>query len=149
MAAMISPSSALATLLLLFGACNGATPPTAPNAVPVDAGPAPMGMSVSGRFVGVGHHGSGSVKFTVQDGVGSLEFSNDFAVSGVPGPFVYVNTTNNANTGRPLRVAALKSTRGAQTYSFQLPSGVRYQWVLVWCDPFNVPVAEAEIPPTP
>ncbi len=142
-------SSSLGALLLLVGACNDATPPTAPDAIPVDPSSVPMGTSVSGRFVGVGHQGSGSVKFTTQDGVGKLEFSSDFVVSGVPGPFVYVNTTNDANTGRPLRVAALKSTRGVQTYTFQLVAGVRYRWVLVWCDPFNVPVAEAEIPPTP
>jgi hypothetical protein len=106
-------------------------------------------MAVTGVFAGVGHVGAGSVRFTVANGVGFLEFSSDFVVSGVPGPFVYVNTTNNANTGRPLRVSALKSVRGAQSYTFQLTAGVSYKWVLVWCDPFNVPVAEAEIPPTP
>ena len=68
-----------------------------------------------GNFVGVGHVGRGSVRFTVQNGVGRLDFSADFAVSAVPGPFVYLNTTNNANAGRPLRVAALKSNSGAQT----------------------------------
>ncbi len=62
---------------------------------------------------------------------------------------VFVNTTNNANTGRPLRVAALKSNGGAQSYLFAVPPGVSYTWVLVWCDPFNVPVAEASIPATP
>jgi len=136
--------------LLLTAACNNATPPTAPNAVPVDPSvPRPVGMGVSGRFVGVGHQGSGTVRFTAENGVGKLDFSDDFVVSGVPGPFVYVNTTNNANTGRPLRIAALKSNRGAQSYTFQLVAGVSYRWVLVWCDPFNVPVAEAEVPPTP
>ncbi|MBA3670709.1 MAG: DM13 domain-containing protein [Gemmatimonadaceae bacterium] len=139
----------LVASLLLVGACNSTTPPTAPDAVLVDASAAPTGTGVSGRFVGVGHEGRGTVKFTVQGGTGSLEFSSDFVVSGVPGPFVYVNTTNNANTGRPLRVSALKSTRGVQSYTFQVAAGVRYGWVLVWCDPYNVPVAEAEIPPTP
>ncbi len=100
-----------------------------------------------GRFRGVGHTGAGSVRFTTENGVGRLEFSDDFVVSGVPGPFVYVNTMNNANTGQPLRIAALKSNRGAQTYTFQLVAGVSYRWVLVWCDPFNVPVAEAEVAP--
>ena len=78
-----------------------------------------------------------------------MEFSSNFVVSAVPGPFVYLNTTNNANTGNPLRVSALKSNSGAQTYAFQLPAGVSYRFVLIWCDPFNVPVAEAAIPPTP
>ncbi len=130
--------------------CSGASPPSAPNALPADVSlPPPSGMGVVGQFRGVGHAGTGSVCFIAENGVGRLEFSSDFAVSGVPGPFVYVNTTNNANSGRPLRVAALKSNRGAQTYTFQLAAGVRYQWVLVWCDPFNVPVAEAQIPATP
>ena len=89
------------------------------------------------------------MNFTAQNGVGRLDFSADFAVSGVPGPFVYLNTTNNANTGKPLRVSALRSNTGAQTYSFQLPAGVTYTYVLIWCDPYNVPVAEAMIPPLP
>ena len=140
----------LLVLALTIGACRNATPPTAPTAMLVDAGapPAP-GSGVLGAFVGVGHQGRGSVRFNVQNGVGRLDFSSDFSVSGVPGPYVYLNTTNNANTGKPLRVAALKSNDGAQTYSFQLPPNVSYTFVLIWCDPFNVPVAEAPIAPTP
>ena len=108
---------------------------------------APVGTAVMGQFRGVGHQGGGSVRFTVENGVGLLQFSDDFVVGGAPGPFVYVNTTNNANTGSPLRVAALKSNRGTQTYTFQLAAGVSYRWVLVWCDPYNVPLSEAELPP--
>ncbi len=55
----------------------------------------------------------------------------------------------NANTGMPLRVAALQRNSGAQRYAFQVPAGVSYTWVLVWCDPFNTPVAEASIVATP
>ncbi len=136
----------------ILAGCNSATPPTAPNATPVDPGVGmqpPAESGVTGRFVGVGHRGSGGVQFAVANGVGRLDFGDDFSVEGVPGPFVYVNTTNNANTGRPLRVGALKSNRGAQSYSFAVPSDVSYIWVLVWCDPFNVPVAQASIPATP
>jgi hypothetical protein len=125
----------LLVLTIAMGACSSATPPTAPTAMLVDAGAPPAPGS--------------SVRFTSQNGVGRLDFSSDFSVSGVPGPYVYLNTTNNANTGRPLRVAALKSNEGAQTYSFQLPANVSYSFVLVWCDPYNVPVAEASIAPTP
>ncbi len=140
----------LLVLFLAIGACRNATAPTAPNATPVEAGPPPpAGSGVLGTFVGVGHQARGSVRFTVLNGVGRLDLSSDFSVSAVPGPFVYLNTTNNANTGRPLRVGALKSNDGAQTYSFQLPAGVSYTFVLVWCDPFNVPVAQAAISSTP
>lgn len=102
-----------------------------------------------GTFVGVGHVGRGTVRFAAVNGVGQLDFSADFAVTPVPGPYVYLNTTANPNTGTPLRVAPLKSNTGAQTYLFQVPAGVRYTYVLVWCDPNNVPVAQATIPPTP
>ncbi|MDQ3082827.1 MAG: hypothetical protein M3R07_11525, partial [Gemmatimonadota bacterium] len=66
----------------------------------------PAGSGFPGRFVGAGgHRGSGGVNFAVAKGVGRIDFGNDFSVQAVPGPFVYVNTTNNANTGQPLRVA--------------------------------------------
>lgn len=145
-----SLASVILTALAL-ASCNRATPPTAPNATPAEIGAAPPASStVLGRFSGAGgHSGQGSVTFSAQNEIGRLDFSADFSVSGVPGPFVYLNTTNNANTGRPLRVAALKANSGAQTYSFQLPVGVTYTFVLIWCDPYNVPVAEATVPPLP
>ena len=141
----------LVVALLALGGCKAAVPPMAPNAMLVEPGASgpSAGEGVTGRWVGVGHGAQGSARFSVRDGVARLDFSDDFSVSGVPGPFVYVNTTNNANTGSPLRVSALRSTVGAQSYVFQVPAGTRYTWVLIWCDPFNVPVAEAQIPPTP
>jgi hypothetical protein len=139
------------TLLLgcLLWGCS-ATPPTAPDAVPTAPGtPPPAGSAVQGRFSGVGHRAEGGVRFTAENGRARLEFLSDFSVAEVPGPFVYLNTTNNANTGTPLRVSALRTNSGAQQYDFEVPAGVRYTWVLVWCDPFNTPVAEAAIPATP
>ncbi len=136
----------------ILNGCNSATPPTAPDASPADPGVVtqPLPASVAAvPFAGVGHRAGGSVRFSVANGVGRLEFSDDFSVDAVPGPFVYVNTTNNANTGRPIRIAALRSNRGAQSYAFQIPPGERYTWVLVWCDPFNAAVAEAAVLPTP
>ena len=143
--------TSLIAVLLAVAGCNSAVPPTAPNAMVVEPGAPqpPAGAGITGRWVGVGHNVLGSVRFSVQNGVARLDFSDDFSVSAVPGPFVYVNTTNNANTGSPLRVAALRSNGGAQSYAFQLPAGATYAWVLIWCDPFNVPVAEARIATTP
>ena len=140
----------LASFSIALAACNSAVPPTAPDAMRVEPGMSrPAGTGVTGRWAGVGHSAQGSVRVTVKSGVMRLDLSDDFSVGAVPGPFVYVNTTKNANTGRPLRVAALRSNAGAQSYAFQLPDAATYTWVLIWCDPFNVPVAEASIPPTP
>ena len=143
--------TSLVVALVAAPGCNSAVPPTAPNAMLMEPGmsPPPAGTSVAAQWVGVGHSVRGSVRFNVQNGVARLDFSDDFSVSAVPGPFVYVNTTNDANTGSPLRVAALRSNAGAQSYAFQLPEGATYAWVLIWCDPFNVPVAEARMPAAP
>ena len=138
------------TASFVLAACSSAVPPTAPDAMMVEPGMSrPAGTGVTGRWAGVGHAARGSVRVSVENGVMRLDFSDHTSVSAVPGPFVYVNTTNDANTGRPLRVAALRSTAGAQSYAFQLPDAASYTWVLVWCDPYNVPVAESSIPPIP
>ena len=46
----------LLVMTIAMGACSSATPPTAPNAMIVDAGnPPPPGSGVLGAFAGVGH----------------------------------------------------------------------------------------------
>ncbi len=136
-------------LSVLLVACTSASPPTAPDAVPVTPGSMVPTGGTTGQFVRAMYSVTGTATLAIENGVGRLEFSSDFSIAQTPGPFVYLNTTSNANTGQPVRVGALKSVRGAQTYTFQVPAGVRYSWVLIWCDPFNVPMAQAAIPPTP
>lgn len=135
----------------LVGGCgNNATAPTAPNAVPLLPNtPAPAGAGVTAAFKPAGHSATGTATLIVANGAARLIFSADFSTDRVPGPFVYLNTTNNPNSGTPLRVGALKSITGAQEYTFTVPAGVRYEYVVLWCDPFNTGMAEAKIPPTP
>ena len=141
--------SALA-VTAFFLACNAADPPSAPDAQPLSPGaPTPSGTGANGKLVRTGYAVTGTATLVVNNGTARLDFSGDFTVGSAPGPFVYVNTTNNANTGKPLRIAALKSRTGAQSYSFQVPAGVSYTWILIWCDPFNVSIAEAAIQATP
>jgi len=138
----------LALLAVVVG-CGRQTP-TAPDAMLVDPNTLmPTSAGSTGRWVGRNHSVTGSVTLLVENGVARLSFSNDFTVADAPGPFVYVNTTDNPNTGRPLRVASVKNRQGAQSYTFQVPPGVRYTYVLIWCDPYNVAIADAAIPPTP
>jgi len=139
--------------LLLVGitvACSSATAPTAPDAPPVPPGQAPMtGNGVVGQFVRTGYNVRGSARVVIADGVGQIELSSDFSIAQSPGPFLYLNTTNNPNTGQPLRIASLRDRSGAQRFTFTVPPGVRYTWVVIWCDPFNLPMAEAAIAPVP
>jgi Electron transfer DM13 len=147
---MLSRFGSVLLVVLSAASCNNATPPTAPDAVPLapDAGAPPV-SGVTAVFKPTGHAVSGSATLGVSNGAARLSFSPDFSTDRVPGPVVYLNTTNNPNSGKPLRVGALKSLKGAQDYTFSVPAGTSYTYVLIWCDPFNVPMAEAMIPPTP
>ncbi len=134
----------------LLAACSSATPPTAPDATPVVPGtPVPMGMGVSGRFVKTRYDVTGTATVVIENGIGVIDLSSDFSIAQTPGPSLYLNTTNNPNTGQPIRIGSLKDKSGAQRFTFVAPAGVRYSWLVIWCDPFNVPMAEAAITPVP
>ncbi len=136
--------------LALLAACSSATPPTAPDATPVIPGTQiPMGMGVSGRFVKTRYDVTGTATVVIENGIGVIDLSSDFSIAQTPGPSLYLNTTNNPNTGQPIRIASLKDKSGAQRFTFVVPAGVRYSWLVIWCDPFNVPMAEAAITPVP
>ena len=145
---MFRVASALCAAVMLT-ACGSKSPPTAPDATPAAPNATlPAGPGASGRFVRTGYAVTGTATLAVENGVGRLTFSSDFSIGQTPGPFVYLNTTNNPNSGQPLRVAGLKNKSGAQEYVFSVPAGVKYGYVLIWCDPFNVAMAEAKIPTT-
>ena len=138
--------------ITLAAACSSAAPPTAPDAVPVLPGAGtvlPMGMGVTGRFVKTRYDVTGTATVVIENGVGVLDLSADFSISQTPGPYLYLNTTNNPNTGQPIRIASLRGKSGAQRFTFIVPAGVRYSWLVIWCDPFNIPMAEAPITPVP
>ncbi len=133
--------------LIAAAACAGSTPPTAPDAVAVPpGGPIASGTGVTGSFFKTGYAVTGMATLSIRNDTARLDFSPDFNIASTPGPFVYLNTTGNANQGMPLRVGALRSRTGAQSYTFLVPQGVRYTKVLIWCDPFNVGMAEATLP---
>ena len=148
---MVNRRVSVLFVLAMLAACNNATPPTAPDATPLapDAMTPPVSGGVTAAFKPTGHNVTGSATLAVANGAARLTFSANFSTDQVPGPFVYLNTTNNPNSGKPLRVGALKSRTGSQEYVFSVPPGVSYTYVLIWCDPFNVPMAEANVPPTP
>lgn len=137
-------------LLALLASCSSAEPPMAPNATPLTPDtPLSNGAATSAPFTRTGYDVSGMATLIIDKDRAQLDFSSDFAIANTPGPFIYLNTEANPNRGRPLRVAALRSRTGAQRYTFQVPAGVRYTHVIIWCDPFNVAMAHAVLPSAP
>ena len=141
--------ASLGVVLLVSVGCSDVSPPTAPDAAPVDPGTsAPMGVGVSGNWVRTGYTVAGRATLVIEGTTAQLDFSSNFSIAQTPGAIVYLNTTSNPNMGQPLRIGALRSFQGAQSYRFQVPLGVRYTRIIIWCDPFNVGMAEVVIPPT-
>lgn len=134
-------------LLLLLLACS-ASPPTAPDADPIggESAPPPDAAPLEGRFSGLaGHRAMGAVSVRLADGVGEVRLGNDFSSTPVPDPHVYVATEPDANRGSRLRIGMLQRSAGPQTYTFRLDGGTAYQYVLVWCDRYNVGVGAARL----
>ena len=108
------------------------------------------GVLSTGTWSGqAGYSASGTVSLLLRNGVRRLEFSDDFRVSSVPGPFVVVSTRPSlagdvsAQMG-DVTIAALSSNRGAQSYN--IPSEVdAFAYVWVYCQPFTVEIARAQL----
>jgi hypothetical protein len=94
-----------------------------------------------------GYAVTGTASLTIDATTTRLELSTGVSIGQDPGPTLYRNTQSNPNAGQTLRIGALRIRSGAQSYTFQVPHGVRYSHAIAWCDPFNVPMAEATIPP--
>ncbi len=84
------------------------------------------------------------------DGVTELRFSDDFSVSRVPGPLVVITARPTIGRGGvdpnagDVPLGTLRSERGSQVY--EVPAGAEDRlYVWVYCDPFSVEVARAEL----
>lgn len=134
----------------LLGTACGATPPTAPDAVPVQppptAGPPASGSRLArGMFTGAGGHvARGDVSLTVSEGTAVLELSSTFRASGVPDPVLYAGSSADPNFGQALRIGRHAAT-GAQRFAFAWSGSALPAFVILWCDRFNVPVGYAAL----
>ncbi len=117
-----------------------ATPQTAPDTAPVLPGTQiPGGMGVTGRFVKTRYDVTGTATVRIENGVGVVDLSPDVSISQQSGQFLYLNTTNNPTTGQPIHIGSRRGRSGARRFTFFVPAGVRYTWLVIWCDPFTAP----------
>jgi electron transfer DM13 len=152
-AAVFSVAAAVALSVVVFPAYDNETViesfPTAAAATPMPAPAelaAPPATKRAGAFRGIDHRASGSaVIYRQPDGryVGGLE---DIDIQ--PGPdydLYVVPGADRRDTKGGIRLGDLRGNRGTQFYD--VPAGVNLEdgpWtVLVWCQTFAVPVANA------
>jgi hypothetical protein len=147
-----------AAVASLLGACRDSfVPHPANEALPVataPTAPAPVAARSGGRITGLaGHRAAGSVTLRVDgDGVAVLTMHDDFVMDAQPDPHVYLNTEPTVHRGAPLRVGALAQSRGGHRYVFRLPAGgapTKYTHVVIWCNRYDVGLAQAPLASTP
>ena len=142
-AAVFSVAAAVALSVVVFPAYDNETViesfPTAEIA-------APMAIRWSGAFGGIDHRASGTAVIYRQPDGGDVVGLEDIDIQ--PGPdydLYVVPGADRADTKGGIRLDDLRGNRGTQFYD--VPAGVNLEngpWtVLVWCQTFAVPVANA------
>lgn len=143
-AVVLAPSFRQRTLVedvpadLLAGAAG--PPATAPDpSTPVKI---PAILDRTGQLEGIGHTAQGRVHLRTS-GVASYLVFDDVDIEGSVGPSVHLLPEGRREPGGGgVRLGALKAERG--TFTYRLPSTVDLtrRWsVLVWCDPYDTPIA--------
>lgn len=118
--------------------------PASPPAPPAPSPPAGPRELSSGGLVGIGHSGSGRTALYAVDGRTVLRFE-DVDIEGTPGPAVYLVPKGARTPDGGVGLGALTAERGS--FGYDLPVGVdgSADWtVLVWCEPFDTPVAASD-----
>ena len=165
LALLIGPSLHETTLVEAFptatepSATGQAAVPTVPApSVPAPTVPAPTVTTnrspatagtatrlTSGRLHGIDHGASGGLAlYRVGEQV-VLRFEG-VNIQGTPGPSVRLVPRGGRTPSGGLRLGALKAEHG--NFSYRLPAGFNAAstWsVLVWCDPYNTPVAAGDL----
>ncbi len=125
-------------------AMTGAAPSAGAAAQPMKKAADPVRVS-TGDLRGTGHRASGAAAvYRLSDGSHLVRLEN---VDIEPGPGYGVYLVPGADRQDPkggVRLAGLKATRGSHNY--RVPASFRLsgeQTVLVWCEPFDVPIAVA------
>jgi len=96
-----------------------------------------------GMIMGINHTASGTASIYLLDGKHTLLLD---PFSSQNGPDLKVYLSKDVGATNYLRLGALQSTMGKQSYS--IPSGISlsdYPYVHVWCEQFSVEFARAEM----
>jgi hypothetical protein len=124
-----------------------AAEPTDLNGLDLAEGDRPLAQ---GMFMNrAGHAGSGAATLYRVQGKIELRFAADFSVSGVPGPAVFLTSRESMggsiDTQADVGLGTLQAIGGAQSYPVPAGAELGRRNVFVYCQPFRVEVAKANL----
>lgn len=111
---------------------------------PPPAPPAPERLS-TGQLDGIGHRASGGTSLYRVDGSGVVRFEN-VNIEGSVDPSVHLIRKGARTPDGGVPLGKLKAERGSFSYALPASIDLSGSWtILVWCDPFNTPIAAADL----
>ncbi len=126
-------------------ATTAAPKPVATTAAPAATATQAMAKRISsGAFEGINHRANGTGALYSYHGSYLVAFEKiDFDQQ--PGPVVYLVAKGARSPSGGIKLGAMKGNKGS--FSYTLPSlDVSKAWtILVWCDPYNTPIAAADL----
>lgn len=118
---------------------------TGPDVEVIDTEPGPIVYSASGSFSPLAYAASGRATYVLDDeGNAALELT-DFSTAPVPGRAVFLS--NDPGLGEAVRVGPLEDGSTSARWTFRMPRGAVWRYVLVWSEALGVGVARAELTP--
>lgn len=118
---------------------------TGPEVEVTDTEPGPLVYSASGTFSPLAYAASGRATYVLDDeGNAALELS-DLSTAPVPGRAVFLS--NDPGLGEAVRVGGLDEESTSARWTFRMPRGAVWRYVLVWSEALGVGVAQAELTP--
>jgi hypothetical protein len=108
--------------------------------------PGPAIYTASGALQSRRDVARGSATYTLDDaGRAALALSADFRVPDAPRVFAILTDSGQIEDG--VTVGRLLSTSGAHRWTFVVPRGAVWRWVLLWSEEARVEVARAQLEP--
>lgn len=132
---------------------TGAAAPEAAPLQPADVEPAApetvadraVVLLGNGQLEGIDHRAHGTVRLHEVDGAGVVAFAA-IDVEGTVGPSVHLVPRGSRTPHGGVRLGPLEAERGSFTTAVPAGADLRRDWsLLIWCDPFDVPIAVADL----
>lgn len=136
----------LAFLAALCGAAGACSELPLPPELPPGGEPDASVYSASGTFRTLAYRTRGRATYEI-DGAGRAALSFDAQFEAPELPDVRVLLTDGGTREGAVEVGPLQETSGAQRWTFTVPPGAVWRWVLLWSAELDVEIGRAPLDP--